>query len=367
MNSIIIDGSHGKGGGQILRTALGLSVLFKKNIRVINIRKNRPNPGLRPSHLTTVKILKDLCNADVRGDYIGSTEVEFLPGIFKPTSKTIDIGTAGSISLLLQSLFIPAVTTDKKFSLEIKGGTDVGYSMPIDYFKNVFCFYYSQYKEVDVRVIKRGYYPKGGGLVKVSFKNKQKPQPINLERTGRLVFIRGTCHSSESLIKKAEKCCFIIKSKLNEFNVPVRLLTTSQNTLSNGYGSCIWAMFGNNKITHVVGADALGDEKKDPALIAGKTAIKLKEIISTDKIIDEHLADNMVPYLGLFGGVIIVSRLSNHIKSNIYTTEQFIGKKYVIESKRAGKLDKNGKSAEESVNIFKISVPAPALQAEYHS
>ncbi|MGH9999635.1 MAG: RNA 3'-terminal phosphate cyclase, partial [Nitrososphaeraceae archaeon] len=167
-----INGSFGEGGGQILRSAISLSVLLQKPLEIYNIRLNRPKSGLRAQHIHTIKVLADIFNARVENLTLGSQFLRFTPNpdenYFDPISKSIkvDIGTAGSISMVLQAL-IPSVALSKKLiDIQIIGGTDVRMSPTIDYIRYVFSEAYKIMGiNFNIDVIRRGYYPKGGGIV----------------------------------------------------------------------------------------------------------------------------------------------------------------------------------------------------------
>ena len=160
---IKIDGSIGY--GQVLRTAIGLSALLLKPVKIFNIRVRRPKPGLRPQHLTGVKIAAEFCAASVKGAKIGSTQVEFIPKYHKiPSYKKIDIGTAGSICLLLQTLTLLLVFADKEVTLEIVGGTDVKHAPTTTYFQHIFCYFLKRMgAEISLQTLRHGFYPKGEG------------------------------------------------------------------------------------------------------------------------------------------------------------------------------------------------------------
>ncbi|WP_297500742.1 RNA 3'-terminal phosphate cyclase, partial [Thermococcus sp.] len=162
MEWVEIDGSYGEGGGQILRTAVALSVITGKAVRIKRIRANRPNPGLRPQHLHGILALKELSGAMVKAARVGSTELEFIPGRAEPKNIRVPIKTAGSITLTLQAL-LPAMAFVGG-SFEITGGTDVPWSPPIDYLKGVTLFALERMGlKVEIEVKRRGHYPKGGG------------------------------------------------------------------------------------------------------------------------------------------------------------------------------------------------------------
>lgn len=157
---IVIDGSTGEGGGQMLRTALGLSALTGKSFKIVNIRKGRDNPGIKEQHLQSVNAVAKLCDAHVEGSYLNSMELEFNPGEIRSGNINIAISTAGSVGLVLQSLLIPAIRTDLR--IRIKGGATYGkWAMPIDHFKFVLSPFLKKIGyETGVVVIKDGFYPK---------------------------------------------------------------------------------------------------------------------------------------------------------------------------------------------------------------
>ena len=177
---------------RIVRSAITLSCITKQPIHLENIRKNRKVPGLKPQHLTAIRILQKISNAKAIGAQIGSTELKFIPGSIENIELVEDVGTAGSISLILQVLIPIVAISQKKLNLTIKGGTDVLWSPSIDYTRYVLREAYSRMGiEFSIKLTKRGYYPKGGGEINlqvfpsnvksISFsKRKNKQCKINL-------------------------------------------------------------------------------------------------------------------------------------------------------------------------------------------
>ena len=214
MDFLKINGGHGEGGGQIIRSAITLSCITKQPIHLENIRKNRKNE-LKPQHLTAIRILQKISKADVIGAKIGSTELKFIPGNVENLELIEDVKTAGSISLILQVL-IPVVSiSQKKLSLIIKGGTDVLWSPSMDYTQHVLKEAYSRMGiEFSIEIIKRGYYPKGSGEVKLEvYPSKIKSLTLSKRETNNL---KLKCTFSKISIDVIKEKIEILKKKLGK-------------------------------------------------------------------------------------------------------------------------------------------------------
>jgi len=163
---LVIDGAELEGGGQIVRSAAALSAITGKDIKIINIRKKRQNPGLSPQHCAAVMAVRDLCSARVEGCMPRSMELTFRPGRIKACHSTVDCGTAGSIPLILQA-WLPAALVEGG-SLTVRGGTEVPMSPTIDYLIHVFLPVLKRSgAAVNVEILHRGYYPQGNGEIRV--------------------------------------------------------------------------------------------------------------------------------------------------------------------------------------------------------
>ncbi len=348
---IEIDGSVFEGGGQMLRTALAFSAFTGESFTMLNIRKNRNQPGLKQQHLTCVTAVKSFCNAYTEGEELGSTSLKFIPRKLEYKNQDIDIGTAGSVTLLLQSLLPFAIFSSRKIKIQIKGGTDTQHSMPIDYFSNVFMPHLRRYCDYNLELEKRGYYPKGGGNIILKLRPKyaydgdflgfidklrRENISIDLTKKGKLMAIKGISHASKDLMDAnvSERQARSAEFELSEFNADIDI--SYSDTLSTGSGITLWALFSkgdeldfNNPV--ILGADALGERGKKSEVVGKEAAQKLKESIQTEFPLDNFLADQILPYMAIFGGNIKVSFITEHAKANMYIIEKFLGKKFRVE------------------------------------
>lgn len=351
---IILDGSEGEGGGQIIRTALALSSLTGQPFRAKNIRAGRKDAGLKAQHVHAIKALQTLCNAKADGVEIGSQELLYIPGKINAKNHTIDIETAGSITLLLQAVLLPCIFGNKTHTLTIKGGTDVQWSMPIDYFTNVLIPQYRRYAQIEVKLLKRGYYPKGGGEVEITIKPEIKRnefetfeaftamlthKAIKLEEQGTLMTIKGISHASTNLqeARAAERQADAAKQALSHLNVPIEITSSYSETLSTGSVITIWAIYSTNTndidIHNPIrlGADALGEPHKPAEQVGREAANKLLEEIKNKSPVDSHTADNLVPLMAISKpSTIKTTKITSHTKTNINTSEKFVGNIFEI-------------------------------------
>ncbi len=343
---IRLDGSYHEGGGQIVRTALGLSTLLQKPFSVDQIRMGRPRPGLKNQHLHCITALKDLCDAETVGAAIGSTTLEYIPHKIAKKELTVDIGTAGSITLLMQALWLPLVFGKQKTTVTVIGGTDTEWAMPADYLREVFVPQLQKYAEVKVKLEKRGYYPKGGGKMVFSIRPKfsldtlKDALPIMLVEQGKLVQIKGVSHTSTDLgdARVAERQAHAAQAMLaKRFDCPVQITSEYQQTLSTGSGITLWAVFANGKgevdgLNPVkLGADCLGEKGIQAEQVGMTAAERLIAEIKSKAACDRHLADNLLPFMALTGGRLRTSKVTGHALTNVYTIEKFLPARFGVE------------------------------------
>jgi RNA 3'-terminal phosphate cyclase (ATP) len=326
MEILKIDGSHGEGGGQILRSAVTLSSITRVPIQIENIRKNRKVPGLRAQHLTAVKLLAKICNAKVDGLQIGSNMIKFYPNQIQDISLHENVGTAGSISLILQVL-IPAVAlAKKKLELSITGGTDVPWSPTSNYTKYVLKEAFSRIGiDFSMEIQKSGYYPKGSGIVDVIIYPVKKLNPIFLTkrntRDAKLFCLHSGISNIESFVDNAnnilKKNGFSVKSQINE-----------KRAQNQGASLVIFS----HDSTSINGADELLDFKNKDAF--GKKC--QNNFLGSNLGVDNNLSDMLVVPSSLINetSVFTVREISQHLQTNLYITSKITGCKYGI-----GKID----------------------------
>lgn len=316
-----IDGSQGEGGGQIIRTAVGLSALTKTPVKIFNIRAKRDNPGLRPQHLSAVKAVSGLCGARVCGLSVGSGSVEFYPGEIQGSSLEIDIGTAGSVSLVLQSLLIASLLVKDKINFRIIGGTDVRLAPGVDYMSFVAVPVLNLLGcRVEVNLLRRGYYPRGGGLVDAVVHPPDLVR-LNLRDRGGILKVSGVSHAHSGLKGRrvAERQKESAEKILAASNIKPDIRIEYCDALSFGSGMTLYALTENS----VLGSSSLGEIGKSSENVGKEAALNLIGEIEKGGAVDSHMSDQILPYLALSKGVVRVSELTNHAKTNLNIVNLF--------------------------------------------
>ena len=325
MDFLKINGEYGEGGGQIIRSAITLSCITKQPIHLEQIRKNRKVPGLRPQHLTTIKILQKIANAKVVGAEIGSTELKFIPGNVESLKLIEDVGTAGSISLILQVLIPVVAISQKKLDLTIKGGTDVLWSPSIDYTQYVLREAYSRMGiEFSLELCKRGYCPKGGGEINLHVNPSNLKSILFTKRKTNSV--KMICTFSKLPIEEIKSKVNKIKEKLTKENFIVEVKIKNEDAINSGASLLIYSKDENS----IVGIDGLFDTKIQ------NFNLDLNKFIKNSLGVDENLADMIIVTASLSRGKTIfhVKEITKHLETNLFVTSKITGCKYGI-----GKLD----------------------------
>src|SRR5713101_3580874 len=336
---IEVDGSFGEGGGQVLRTAVALAAVLSKDIHVFNIRAGRAEPGLRPQHMTGVKAAAELCSSELEGLRVGSTEFAFKPGKLRAGTFRFDVGTAGSITLVLQTLMPILAFAPGNVQLEITGGTDVKWSPPIDYLRLVTLPILKKigYK-AELETARRGHYPKGGGLVKFSTEGASKLRSLTDRSASSVSKIYGISHSVALPRHVAERQAAAAKRCLEEAKLPSPSIdlevVNDRRELGPGSGIVLSAEAQNGNI---LGSDALGERGR------------LAEEIESGAMLDRHMGDIIVPYLVLAEGTseVSISRVTQHVQTNVKVVEWLTGVRFDLE----GEIDYPGKLEVEGLSL----------------
>jgi len=324
---VVIDGSYGEGGGQILRTSVALSVITGKPVKIVKIRTNRPNPGLRPQHLHGILALKELSNARVKGAQVGSTVLEFIPGKASAKHVRVPIKTAGSVTLVLQALLPAMAFTGGSF--EVTGGTDVPWSPPVDYLRNVTLFALERMGlKVELEIRRRGHYPRGGGLVTGRVEPWEERKPLKALEWSRIERFAGISHATNLPAHVAERQAKAARERLEElYSVPVEMETEVSRSLWPGSGIVVWAETDELRL----GGDALGKRSKPAEIVGREAAEELIAQLTPGKAVDKFLGDQLIPFLAFAGGEIGVAEITNHLVTNVWVVERFLGRVFEVE------------------------------------
>lgn len=325
---IELDGSYGEGGGQILRTAVALSAVTGKEVKIDNIRRARPKPGLSAQHVKAVESVARICDAHIQGCRMQSTRMHFAPGKIKGGNYEIDIGTAGSISLFLQCLMPAAMHAPCAVRIKTTGGTDVQWSPSIDYLRYVTLFALSRMGyDCSLRLVRRGYYPRGDGCVEAVINPSSLTKASFDTNQGNLV--EGISHSSGLPAHVAERQASAAQKLLRESGYDVRISLDVKNYASTGSGITLWC--------GTVGGSALGKPGLRAEKVGESAAGAILSELSSGAGVDVFLADQLIPYIALAGGGSFTTRIiTPHTKTNIWVTEQFLPVKFKIEEMETG-------------------------------
>tara|TARA_B100000315_G_C14592639_1_gene596759 strand:+ start:4661 stop:5689 length:1029 start_codon:yes stop_codon:yes gene_type:complete len=326
---IEINGGFGEGGGQILRTSIALTFLLGEKLKIYNIRKKRPESGLAQQHLVSLEAIKNMTDSTLKGVHLGSDEIIFHPGSIIPGKYKIDVGTAGSISLVLQTILPICLFSSQPTELILRGGTDVKWSPPIDYLKNVFLRILGKMGgRVDIKIERRGYFPKGGGTIRTIVYPIEKLSSLNLLERGNLQKVRGIVHSSNLPSHITER---IVNSVDENLNYPSEIKMEQRNEDSTGVGINLWAVFKNSYI----GAGSLGEINKSAEKVGKEAALRLASELKNNTAIDAYTSDQIILYLALAKGIskVRVANLTSHLITNIHVVEKILGVKFRITDK----------------------------------
>lgn len=338
---LTIDGAYGEGGGQIVRTALTLAAILTRPVKIENIRAGRKNPGLAAQHLTAVRAAAMICDADVSGDEPSSITLTFvprsvpIPGLYEfDVAEAREGGSAGAVTLVLQTILLPLALADNASEVVIKGGTHVAWSPSFHYLRDVYlpglaCWGAS----ADVELLTWGWYPTGGGKMRAIIPGQARlVGNSNWQNRGQLQQVKGVAVASSLPAHIAQRIRNRAVNLLDQAGIPTAIEPQRVRSESPGAGIFLTAVYDNIQ----AGFTALGKKGKPSEQVAQEAVDALLAYHHSNAVVDEHLTDQLVLSVALaqWSGALSVEQVSNHTLTNLWVVEQFLGPVARVDKKR---------------------------------
>lgn len=327
---IEIDGSLGEGGGQVLRTALTLSLITGKPFHLYNIRSQRPKPGLQPQHLTAVKAAAAVGQAEVQGDIRDSRELTFYPKKIQPGNYQFDIGTAGATTLVLQTILYPLSLADKASTIILTGGTHVPWSPSFHYLEQNWAPYLHHIGfRFKLFLEKAGFYPQGGGKVRAAVQPAGMIQPLRISERGELRRVSGISAVANLDEEIATRQKHQALRRLEPLCRETKIKTMSLPALGKGTFILLLAEFEQSHACYV----ALGEKGKRAEKVADEACDGLEGMLQSRAGIDEYLADQLLLPLALAQdhSELTTPRITQHLLTNATIIQMFLSVEVVIQ------------------------------------
>jgi RNA 3'-terminal phosphate cyclase (ATP) len=333
-----VDGSEKSGSGTILRLSVSLAAILKEELHIYNIRKKRSRPGLRPQHLGAVITAAKLCNAEIEGATLDSQELWFRPGKIVGRQIEAEIGTAGSIPMLLLTVLPICAFAETAVQIHVtKGGTDVRHAPTINYLQYLlFPMLERLGLKVSLKISSFGYYPKGMGEVTLTVQPCHKLSGLLLEKFGKLERLHGVSvctflkerRVADRQAKAARKYL-----KVRGYETVIKVVYDTSNPVQKGSSIVLW---GRTNTGALLGSDAIGEIRKRSEKVGEEAATNLFKELKAEATVDVHLADMLVPYVGLAKGksVYLTRSRTEHLDTNIWFTTKILGVEFQIRKTR---------------------------------
>jgi RNA 3'-terminal phosphate cyclase (ATP) len=322
---IEIDGSTGEGGGQLLRIAVALSALKGIPVRIRRIRSGRPNPGLAAQHVAAVRAVAALASAEVDGLEPGSAEISFRPGTLVGGKHAFDVGTAGSVTLVLQACLPVALASPEGARITLTGGTDVQWSPPLDYFARVFLPLLRRMGgAVDLLTERRGYYPRGGGQIEVVVQPTAKFAAVPLSEAGPVQRVRGIAHVSnlpDEIPRRMKASAVRRIHGIEDVTIEERTYR-GEEAIGQGGAVVLWADMERTGL----GSSSLAERGKSSERVGEEAAESLAAEIVSGATLDVHAADQLLVYLAQTGGSssFYVREATGHLRTMAWLVPLFL-------------------------------------------
>ncbi len=337
---VTIDGSHGEGGGQVLRTSLGLAALLGREMRVVDIRAGRSNAGLAAQHLTSVRAAAAVCGAEVSGDEMGSTELHFSPGEIQSGRWKFDVGTAGATTLVLQTVIPALLFAPGSSHVQVHGGTNVRWSPPQEFIAEVFLPAIGEMgAEAALDCLVPGFYPKGGGCIEARVQPLERAlEPIDWARRGALRSL--TAYSvAEARLAKHITSRQIEGAREALGSAGISGIEARPDCLSAGTMLTIAAGFERG----IAGFSAIGERGKPAEEVGREAGERARRLLDGSASVDRHLADQLLLYAAVAAGRTryVTEGITEHLRTNAWVIEQFIDAEITID-RRTGIVTVDG-------------------------
>lgn len=319
---ITIDGSIGEGGGQILRTALGLSLVTGQPFIIENIRAGRSKPGLLRQHLTAVDAAAKVGCANVTGNTIGSPVLSFYPREIMPGEYCFCVGTAGSATLVLQTILPALMMADSPSNIVIEGGTHNPYAPPFDFLQTVFVPILKQMGVgLELTLHRHGFYPAGGGKIEVRITPTKTLKPISILERGGLKGIKAKAIIAQIPGNVAAREIAVVKNLLSLDDEHVDIFQVMD---SQGPGNIISLEVTSENITEMF--FGFGELRKSAEAVANEVVDQTRKYLEADVPVGEHLADQLlIPMALAQGGQFRTIAPSLHTRTNAEIIQKFLG------------------------------------------
>ena len=319
-----VDGSVGEGGGQVVRTALSLSAITGQTVSIEHIRAGRQDPGLRAQHLTAVRAAADVCGAEVKGAELGSRELTFQPGTPpQPGPYSWEVGTAGAVSLVFQTVLWPLAFADGRSSITLAGGTHVAWSPPVDYVQQVYLPVLAGLGlEASVEIERWGWYPRGGGVVRATIAGQTRLRNLTATERGSLrdVWVRSAASNLPEHIRQrqAQRADFLLRKQ----GIKPQLEILSPP--SPGQGTVVFVLADYRYAR--AGFTAYGRIRKPAEKVAEEACKAFVRYHKRHRPVDAHLADQLLLPLSFATGSsqYATESVTQHLLTNAWVIQKFL-------------------------------------------
>jgi RNA 3'-phosphate cyclase len=326
---LLIDASYGEGGGQLVRTAVALAAITGQAVRLDNVRVKRDKPGLAPQHLTAVRAVASLCDADCEGLELRAQTFTFAPGRLRGGEFRFDIGTAGSITLVLQALLPVLLSAPAPTRVTVSGGTDVRAAPPFDYFRHVMLVLLGRMgANARCRMLRRGYYPRGGGQAEISIE-PSRLGPLRLDEPGRPFSVEGLAHVAHLPLSIAERMREAALARLAVLGIPTSFDAVAlDDPDATGTGGAVACWAGTQST--VLGAGRVAERGVRAEALGDAAGAELASDLAARVTLDMHATDQILVYLALAGGRFTTRSISNHAQTAMWLIEQFMPVRFEV-------------------------------------